>query len=255
MKFIQFLKTKEFRKHLLIAIVSIGILLFIAFKGVSSFTKHGQTVTVPDLKGMPIEDATQLLEEQSFRYIVDSIYTDVQEEGSVFEQDPDANAQVKENRTIYLTIVSSTPPTVKLPDLIDVSLREAKAILESYGLKVGQLIYKPDLAQNAVLGLNYKGQSVGKGFQLSKGATIDLVLGDGYGNLKVVIPNLVGLSYEEALFVLRGSKLTIGSVIFDGNSNDTLSAKIYKQSPAFSNDSILNKISQGEAIDLFLREE
>lgn len=251
--FFQFLKSKEFIKHLSIAIISISIILYIIFKWLNVYTRHGETVTIPDLKGLEITEAMELLEEQGFRYVVDSIYTDKAEPGTVYEQEPEANALVKENRNIYLTIVSSDAPSIKLPDLIDVSLREAKAILESYGISINRLIYKPDLAQNAVLAIQYKGKTLKKGDSLKKGDAVDLILGDGFGNLKVGIPNLIGLTYDEALFVIQGSKLIVGAIIFDGNKTDTAKAVVYKQSPEFSTDTTINQISQGETIDLYLK--
>lgn len=251
--FVLFLKSRSFRVNFAIAFVSITLVLYFILKWLNVYTKHGETISVPDLKGMNIVEAMDLLDDQGFKYVIDSIYTDQAEPNSVYEQEPEANALVKENRTIYFTVVSGSAPTVKLPDLIDVSLREAQAILESYGIKVGRLIYKPDLAQNAVLGLQYKGRDVGKGFVISKGDVIDLILGDGYGNLKVEIPNLIGLSYDEALFVLQGSKLILGAVIFDGTKNDTLNALVYRQSPESSTDTLVNKISQGETIDIYLK--
>lgn len=255
MKIIQYLQTKAFRKQLLIIIVSLFITLFGAYKWVAFYTKHGQSVPVPVLKGLELTEATDLLDAQNFKYSIDSIYISLAEAGTVYEQEPEPGAAVKENRTIYLTVVSSTPPIVKLPDLVDVSLREATSILESYGLKIGQLIYKPDLAQNAVLGLVYNGKTVKKGFAIRKGATIDLLVGDGYGNIKVDIPNLSGLNYEEALFVLNASKLRLGAVIFEGSSTDTFNTKIYKQNPSFSTDTALNKIGQGTAIDIYVKED
>lgn len=251
--FIEFLKSKSFRVHFAIAFVSIALLLFLILKWLNVYTKHGETISVPDLKGLEIIEAMDLLDEQGFKYVIDSIYTDQAEPNTVYEQEPEANALVKENRTIYITIVSGSAPTVKLPDLIDVSLREAQAILESYGIKVGKLIYRPDLAQNAVLGIQHKGRDIQKGYVISKGDVVDLILGDGYGNLKVAIPNLVGLSYDEALFVLQGSKLILGAVIFDGMSNDTLNSVVYRQSPEPSSDTSSNKISQGETIDIYLK--
>lgn len=249
----EFLKSKVFFKHLGIAVLIIGTVLFLVFKWLSVYTRHGETVTIPDLKGLDVAEAMEVLEEQGFRYVIDSIYTDKADPGTVYEQEPEANTLVKENRNVYITIVSTDAPNIKLPDLIDVSLREAQAILESYGLRVGQLIYKPDLAQNAVLGILYEGRELKKGDVLKKGDKVDLILGDGYGNLKVSIPNLVGLSYDEAIFVLKGSKLLVGAIIFDGNSNDTSSAVVYKQSPEFTSDTSINQISQGETIDLYLK--
>jgi len=251
--FILFLKSRSFRVNFAIAFVSITLVMYLILKWLNVYTKHGETISVPDLKGMNIVEAMDLLDDQGFKYVIDSIYTDQAEPNSVYEQEPEANALVKENRTIYFTVVSGSAPTVKLPDLIDVSLREAQAILESYGIKVGRLIYRPDLAQNAVLGIQHKGRDVKKGYVISKGEVVDLILGDGYGNLKVEIPNLIGLSYDEALFVLQGSKLILGAVIFDGTKNDTLNAVVYRQSPESSTDTSANKISQGETIDIYLK--
>ena len=101
----------------------------------------------------------------------------------------------------------------------------------------------------------YNGKTDQKGFAIRKGATLDLLVGDGYGNVKVDIPNLTGLNFEEAQFVLNASKLRLGTIIFEGNSTDTFNTKIYKQSPAFSTDTAINKFGQGSAIDIYVKED
>ncbi len=131
----------------------------------------------------------------------------------------------------------------------DASLRQAEAILLASGLKVGTLVYKSDLCNNCVLSYSLHGKVLQAGDTVAKGAVIDLVLGDGLGNTKVIIPNLYNLTYEEALFVLKGSGLLPGKLNFDGTIRDTGNAKIYMQMPASSD---TGTISQGEAIDLFI---
>src|SRR5690606_12027325 len=115
----------------------------------------------------------------------------------------------------------------------------------------GQLIYKPDLAQNAILGVKYKGELIEQGYQLPKGSVVDLILGDGYGNTKVEIPNLIGLSLDEAIFVIQGSKLIVGAVRFEGQIIDSLNTRVYRQSPEYSVDTAISRISQGAAIDIY----
>ena len=137
-----------------------------------------------------------------------------------------------------------------MPNLIDVSQRQAEAILGSYGLKAGTITYKADLAKNAVLEMSMNGKPLKPGDEIPKGSTIDFVLGDGIGNTEVSIPNLVGLSYDEALFVLKGSGLTQGMVMYDSNVRDSSNAIVYKQSPA-QGESI--NLKQGESIDLYLK--
>ena len=136
-----------------------------------------------------------------------------------------------------------------MPNLIDVSLRQAEAILQTYGLKTGEFIYRADLAKNAVLEQKFHGREIKPGTPVNKGSMIDLVLGDGVGTSKVAVPELVGLTKSEALFVLKGSSLNVGAVIYDENIRDSLTAKIYRQFPLPSDSASIN---EGEAIDIYL---
>lgn len=244
-------KSKTIRKQVLYMLLIFVGLLTIVFTGLGIYTRHGETVTVPNLKGLKTNEAIELLESQGFRCTIDSIYNIDVPKGTVFDQEPSANSKVKENRMLYLTVVSMSAPTVKMPDLKDVSLREATAILESFGIKVGALIYKPDLAQNAVLQVLYKNVPVQKGFGISKGSTVDLVLGDGYGNMNVTLPNFIGMTLDEALFVLEGNKLNLGNYYLE-KGKDSLDAKVYKQIPPFDPES-QQILLQGESVDLYFK--
>lgn len=250
-KFFDFIKSRIFLVNLLLA----GAVMLLAFgfiyKWLNSYTRHGSSVSVPDLRGMQIAKIEEFLKFKNLRYkIADSTVFDLEKPpGTVIEQDPQSNEKVKEDRTIYLTITKSIAPDVKIPDLLDNSLRQAEAILKSYGLVLGELIYKPDLAKNAVLEMQINGRPVHKGDAVSKGTVIDLVLGDGFGNTKVQVPQLYGLTLDEAMFVINASALNIGSMVFDANVKDSSSAKVYRQFPAV-NSGI--EISQGESVDIFL---
>ncbi|MBK6642594.1 MAG: PASTA domain-containing protein [Bacteroidetes bacterium] len=250
-KFFDFIKSRIFLVNLLLA----GAVMLLAFgftyKWLNSYTRHGSSVSVPDLRGMQIAKIDDFLKFKNLRYkIADSTVFDLEKPpGTVIEQDPQPNEKVKEDRTIYLTITQSIAPDVKIPDLLDNSLRQAEAILKSYGLVLGELIYKPDLAKNAVLEMQVNGRAVHKGDAVSKGTVIDLVLGDGFGNTKVQVPQLYGLTLDEAMFVINASALNIGSMVFDANVKDSSNAKVYRQFPAV-NSGI--EISQGESVDIFL---
>jgi beta-lactam-binding protein with PASTA domain len=113
----------------------------------------------------------------------------------------------------------------------------------------GQLIYKPDLAKNAVLEMQVNGRKVTKGEEVTKGTVIDLVLGDGFGNTKVAVPQLFNLHLDEALFVLNASSLNVGSVVLDATVKDSSKARVYKQFPVYESETT---ISQGESVDIFL---
>lgn len=221
------------------------------YKWLGTYTRHGETITVPDLRGRKVADLNAFLQYKNLNYKIadSSVFQPDMPKGSIIEQDPKPGEKVKEGRTIYITITKTMAPEIKMPDLIDVSYRQAEAILQSYGLKVGEVIYKPDLAKNAVLAMEINNYIIKPGDMVSKGTTIDLVLGDGYGNTQVEVPELFNLTFSQALFVLKGSSLNAGRIEFDGTVLDSIQAKIYKQNPS-SGDSVF--ISQGQIIDLYL---
>ena len=246
----EFFTSKLFYFHLVLATAFVAGVFGITYKYLDGYTHHGESIAVPDLRGLKKEQLESFITDKHLKYaVVDSIFELEKTPGTVVEQDPAPDSKVKEGRTIYLTVNAGLPPNVKMPDLIDVSFRQADAILQTFGLKVGNLIYKPDLAKNAVLGQRYKGSEIDHGTEIPKGSQIDLVLGDGLGNTKVIVPDLIGLTKGEALFVLKGSSLNVGTMFFDSDVRDSLSAKVYKQIPEPSDSSTLN---QGEAVDLYL---
>jgi beta-lactam-binding protein with PASTA domain len=205
---------------------------------------------VPKLKGLPIATAIKLLEEQGLRYqINDSIYMIDQAPGTIVEQDPDPNTNVKANRTIYL-IVTRDAPNIKFPDIEGRAFLEVSSILNNYQLKVGDTTYRSDVARDVILEAIFRGSTIKKGQQIPKGSRIDLILGDGLGASEVDIPNLLGLNLNEARMALLGSSLVLGNISFEGSS-DTVNSKIISQFPTISD--TLNKVSIGTPINIVLK--
>lgn len=250
--FIAFIKSKTFALHFSLGIVLLTLIFVFTYQWLNAYTNHGETVTVPNLKGMRVSQLEQFLKGKNLSYKVtdSSVFMLDKPAGTVVEQDPYPNSHVKENRIIYITITRSIPPQVFVPNLIDVSQRQAEAILASYGLIMGSVSYQPDLAKNAVLGMLMNGVTLKPGDEIPKGSVIDFILGDGLGNTEVTIPKLQGLTFEEAMFVLKGSSLTAGDVVFDDGVSDTANAVVYRQQPE-PGDTVLLK--QGESIDLYLK--
>ncbi|OAQ40613.1 serine/threonine protein kinase [Pedobacter psychrophilus] len=250
-KFFKYLATPVFRKNLIIAFAVISILIFTLFISLRFYTRHGEGKPVPDLKGLSIEKAVEILENEGFRYQVDSVFILDKAPGLVTEQDPDANTNVKDNRMIYLTIVSSQTPDVNFPDIENKTFIEAQAMLSNYGLKVGDTIYRSDIARDAVLEFTFAGQPLRIGQKVPKGSKINLVLGDGFGASEVELPNLVGLTLSEAMFSLKGASLTLGSITYEGAVKDSLSAVIKYQTPLYNPDSLI-KVNIGTNINVVI---
>ena len=242
------IKSKLFLKHLAIALVSISLLFWSGFKFLNVYTLHGQGIQVPDFSGLKINQIDTFILHKKLNYlIIDSVYDFKAKKGIVIKQDPEPNNNVKDNRTIYLTVTAMLPPQVKMPKLQDRSLRQAMAMLETYGLKLGKTQYIADQCLNCVLDQLVQGKKIEAGTIIKKGAMIDLIIGMGLGDEALPIPNLLGMTRSEALAMLTGMSLSEGSVTFD-SSLDTIATKVYKQIPNYSKNAT---IKIGSSIDLF----
>lgn len=241
MSFITFIKSKHFFKHLGIAVILTIFLIWLSLRLLDLFTMHGKFITVPDFKGVSVEELDNFSDDHDLKYvIIDSVYDLSLKKGTIALQDPAANSKVKKNRTVYLTVVSSTTEKVKMPNLIDLTLRQAIAMLESFGLRAGSLKYVPDIARNAVLRQRYKGKDISEGSIVDKGSRIDLILGIGNSSDKTSVPNLFGKSQAQATSLLQDASLNIGSEIFE-DGNDTTTARVYRQDPPANASSVLGQ--------------
>lgn len=255
MKLIKLLFTKFFWINILLAVLLFVLGVWITFSALDSYTLHGETITVPDLRGLTLEQVDVYLNKKQLIYhVMDSAYSVDALPSAVLDQDPKPASKVKEFRKIYLTVNAEQAPKVKMPNLVDKSLRQASMELESWGLKVGELTYKPDLAQNAVLDQLYKDSTIAPNTLIAKGSTVDLVLGDGFGNTQIETPDLMGLTLEECKWALVASSLNLGAVVYDESVEDSSTALIYKQIPPFDREAPV-VLNMGESIDIFLTKE
>ena len=242
----------------LLAGMVLGLLLFGAFLfSLGWLTDHGKSSTVPSLAGKSLDEAKIILEKAGFDWEVqDSVYVDTVPPLQVVKQIPDADEVVKSNRTILLIIRSVEPPLVEMPNLIGYSFRNAEVVLGTMDLKVGDTLFRPDFARNAVLEQRYNGSVITAGTKIRKGSSITLVLGDGLGDQPIEVPALVGLSYEEAKALLESSGLSFGAIVLDPAVRDTLSGFVYRQSPStLDEDNMPAKIRPGQLIDIWLQSQ
>lgn len=250
-RFFLYLRTDTFRKHLIAAILLIfGIFIAIYF-GLRSYTKHGDSLEVPELQGMHISEAANTLRQVGLRIQVDSIYQIDAVPGTVIDQDPEPRSHVKSDRTIYLTIITQVAPEVAFPDVIDKTLIEARAIINNHSLRIGDTTYVSDIARDVVLDVKFAGQSLNAGRMIRKGSDVELVLGNGRGADDVEVPDLTGLTLSEARFAAAGLGLNIGEVSYSDYILDSLSARVIKQFP----DTSVDIVNIGTAIDLTLSNE
>jgi beta-lactam-binding protein with PASTA domain len=243
---------KSLSINILLVLLVLYLLSWVGASILSVYTRHGESLTLPNLKGLSFSEVEKILAQKKLRYIItDTAFIDEMPKGSVVEQNPSPNTKVKEGRFIYITINSTSSIGVQMPNLINSSLRFAETVLLSSGLKLGSVIYRPDVAAGAVLDQLYRNQSIQPNIKIPKGASIDLVVGDGMGSTFVSIPDLTNLTLNEARGVLESSMLQIGSIVYDGK-NDSLNATIKRQSPPYQEG---QTVKSGQQIDLFLNDK
>jgi len=232
------------------AIVGVALLFFIFL---FIFTRHGQSYPVPSFSGLKYKEAVKMAHKYKLRVEVsDSVYILTRKPGTVVEQMPLVGTKVKQNRRILLTMNAKNPKKVEMPNIVGVTLRQAKAILDLQGLIVGNLIFVPDIAVNNVLEQKFKGKQIDPGKLISKGSRVDLVLGRGMQNERTGLPLLIGLNQSDARNRLIEASLNLGQVKYDEtikDYKDTLNAMVYSQYPAFFEDI---SIALGARVDIWL---
>jgi len=232
MSFRKFITTKLFWRHLALASAVVFLFLWGLFKVLDMYTLHDEYVKVPNFRNIYIKDLNTLASDYELKNpeIIDSIYTvEARLRGIVVDQDPDSGSIVKKGRIVYVTVYAKQNQRVAMPDLIDLSLRQATSLLETYGLKVGHIRVAEGLPP--VMQQLYNGRSVKPGEFIDKGSSVDLVVGRGSGRGLIPVPNLFGMTIGEARALLVDKKLALGSALPDATAGDTLTAKVFQQNP------------------------
>jgi beta-lactam-binding protein with PASTA domain len=249
---------KPLWQNILIGIGGLFFLLIVFFLSLGWITGYGKTAKVNSVVGQSYIAAQQQLEKEGFEVVIlDSIYVDSIAKLAVIRQTPEADEIVKAGRTIYLTINRMVPPQVEMPSLVGFSLKSAELYLQ---LKLGSVTYKPDFARNAVLDQLFNGVPIAQGVKIPLGSTISLVIGTGVGGEETDMPNLVGLTYTEALSQLLLQRINVGSVLSLETIKDSATSFVFRQTPGYLStklDSLTgmplpNKIRQGQLVDLYL---
>lgn len=215
-------------------LITIGVVLLLMvlyfYIYLPSMTNHGETITVPSVEGMNINELESFLVSRNLRYeINDSSFSEKYPPLTILKQYPAAGAKVKEGRVIYISVNRTTPPTVPVPNLIDGSLINADAVLRGTELKRGrvELIHGPFL--HLVKKMRYRGEEIEPGARVPKGSVIDLVVEDG-GTKDVPVPDALGLTLEDAKVLIFGVNLNL-TVKVVGDTIGAESVVILMQKP------------------------
>lgn len=233
--FFKFIFSLQFLKHLGIAfgLVIVGVIALMIY--LSVYTNHGEFVSVPNIKELELTKGIEVLEALDLKYqVIDSVYLPKVAPGTILEQIPNPKEKIKHYRQVYLVINSYKKPKVSLPDVKDLSYRNAKATLEAVGFIVDGVQYVPSEFKNLVKGVKIGSGSVDAGTRVARGSHITLVVGGGTGDSEMLVPSYRGLNYKDLVVKVDQDSLYIRSVEFDEAPKDKADSAqfvVYKQSP------------------------
>lgn len=249
----KFITQRPLIVNIIVAIALVCAVFSIFFMSLGAITRHGDNKKVPDVVGKSVTEATDILQKAGLDVsIQDSVYIDSLPKSSIIKQSPDAEAEVKENRTIYLTINRAQAPMIDMPDLRGFSITSAQLLLQSIGLKLGGTRYVSDVAKNAVKQQLFNNGDINPGTKIPMGSSIFLILGNGEGSATLEVPDITGMTLAEARDYLQTFGLQIGSVNANADVTSQDDAYVYKQSPAHSDGATVRKVSPGQVISVWL---
>jgi len=238
-------------------VIAICIVLYISFFASLHFiTRHNEELVIPDVRNKDLGAAISKLRSMKFEVYVDSTYEPDQKPLTVLKQVPDTGSIVKQGRTVFLTVNMLNPPHIPMPSLVNLSYRSAVMLLHNNKLQVGDTTYKPDIAAGAILEMSYKGSPLRPGDMIAQGSKINLVIGDGLGNTEFDVPDLTGMSVDQAIATVNQWNLQyIINPLDQAKISDTLDAIVVSQEPRELNQAGgHNRIKAGDFITLLIQQ-
>lgn len=251
-----FLKSPIFLRNLA-GLAGAILLLFLLTTGIMRlYTRHGESLQVPNYIGMDLEDALRKARKQDFKIVViDSFFDSNQEPNTIYQQDPKPLQRAKEGRTIYVSKYRVMADSIILPTLISAGYN-----YDQYTIKLKRLDIMPVIKErvfdnkqeeNSILYFYHHGRKITddmlrRGVKVPKGSTLEFVITERI-TTNVPVPDLVCKRYDAAAFLISGSNLTIGNIY--GDVGDRESAYVYRQEPEYVPGQM---IPQGQQINLYL---
>ena len=250
----RFITHRPFWVNLLFIIGLVLLMIFIFLELLGRITHHGQYLTVPSVINRTTAEAVKLLEDKGFVVVIqDSVYIDSARKGIVLKQLPDANSTVKVNREVMLTVNRITLPLVDMPALQGKTFQFATDLLKRNHLKVGDTTYRTDFMKGSILEQKINGNVILPGAKIPWGSRIDLIIGSGLADTRILVPSLLGLTLGEARLLLEENGIGLAAIIADAGTTDTVMAYVYKQNPPrYTEDRQPVYIQSGQLMDVWV---
>lgn len=241
---------KFYGKNVLIAIAIIIVIVISIIIWMRNYTHHGEEVEIPQITGLYVQEAEALLAGSDLTIdVIDSTYSRNVPLGTIVEQTPPAESHAKRGRTVYVVVNASAHRQVTLPEMHDISYRQAESMLKQLNLNISEVLYEPSEYRDLVLDIRQGETSLEAGSKLTEGSSVVLVIGQGKGTAIVTIPDIRGKKLTEVRGLLMEEHLTVGTIHYDEEVTEENKEQfmVYMQEPQ-SNSQVL----EGTAVRLYL---
>lgn len=181
MNYLRFLFSKVFLRQLGFAFIAGCLLLIGVYYGLDKITENNKHIEVPDFETLSLQEIPEIMERFELRYeVLDSAkFNPNYPPYAVIEQSPKAGSAVKRGRKIYFTLNPSGYRKLKVPNVIQITKRNAETRLTAVGFSLGEITFRDNIGKDMVLEIRYQGEKIAPGMILPKTSKIDLVLGNG----------------------------------------------------------------------------
>ena len=220
----------------------------------NSKVKKGRTVRVilsagntelkvPDLKGLSYKEAKTLLSEMGLQISKgDEVDSDSVTEGLIASQYPSAKTKVDKGDIITVNISRGKKDAV-IPKLVGTTFTsesDVSDILSKYGYKLGKVSYEESYETPGTI----IKQSPDAGTTAEKKTTVDIVISKAKS--KATVPNLNGMTYDQAESALQSLGFSVGRVTEEENNGFT-AGTVFKQYPAAN-----SEYQTGSTVDIWI---
>lgn len=236
-------------KQIILAVVILVALSWITLYLIDIYTEHGKFEKVPDMRGLYVEQAQLMAQNHNLTLeIIDSVYLKDKKPGCIIEQTPAPGSHLKSNRPVYIVVNSGQKRVISIPDVNDISVRQAESMLKSLGLQIDSVSYIPSEYKDLVLEVKYRGRTLTEGTKIPDGSYVTLIVGSGESGGDIVVPSLKGMDVETARKATIDASMVLGAIDFDveprGREKEYF---IYRQSPSAG-----KTVPAGTRIDIWL---
>jgi beta-lactam-binding protein with PASTA domain len=173
-----------FVSTLLLAIVISGVLVYGTLKWLDSYTLHNKAIVVPDVKGLPLEEAAVFLSDKGLRFnVIDSVFSKNVRPGTIVEVSPSVGSKVKQGRIVFITVNALTSQMAAVPNVRDLSFRQAYSLLKANGFESIEIEYVTGTYKDLAVDVELHGRTLEEGERVQLSAPLVLKVSNGIREL------------------------------------------------------------------------